>query len=124
MRKNIVTLVGEAFDKTKYVDKWVKSETKTGIKKETKTEEEGAYFSKDMHEELLTRFTQIKNALGIEEQRALTEEELRAAYELFKEGKIPNNNMKEFFESIKDWKKAAELSKYALMLTGIYLYNE
>ena len=46
---------------------------------------------------------------------------LKYAYRKFKEGSLlfENNNMSEFFESIKDWKAAAKLSGKALSLTGI-----
>ncbi|MBO7440413.1 MAG: hypothetical protein J6U21_12135, partial [Bacteroidales bacterium] len=72
-------------------------------------------------EEIMVRFVQIKNALGIKVPRALTESELKYAYRKFKEGSLRfgNNNMSEFFESIKDWKAAAKLSGKALSLTGI-----
>ena len=79
------------------------------------------YFVDHNFEELLTRFTQIKNALGIKEMRALTESELKKAYKMFKNGnpKIENNNMDVFFDGIKDWKAAAKLSGKALSLAGL-----
>ena len=79
------------------------------------------YFIKKDFEEIMVRFVQIKNALGIKVPRALTESELKYAYRKFKEGSLRfgNNNMSEFFESIKDWKAAAKLSGKALSLTGI-----
>lgn len=85
-----------------------------------------SYFIGNNFEELLTRFTQIKNALGIKEQRALTEDELRRAYNMFKNGdtRIANNNMKEFFENIKDWKEAAKLSGKALSLSLMLNTNQ
>ena len=78
------------------------------------------YFIDNDFEEILVRFTQIKNALGISSPRALTEEELKFAYRKFKAGdrRFGNNNMAEFFDSIKDWKAAAKLSGKALSLTG------
>ena len=78
------------------------------------------YYQERNFEELLPRFTQIKNALGIKEFRALTESELRKAYQLFKQGdKRFASNLKEFFENIKDWRAAAKLSGKALSGTGI-----
>ena len=81
-----------------------------------------SYFIKNDFEEILTRFSQIKNALGITEQRALTESELRKAYRMLKLGdyRISNNrDMWQFFESIKNWQAAARLSGKALSLTGV-----
>ena len=51
----------------------------------------------------------------------MTETELRKAYQMFKNGskKIADNNMKEFFENIKDWKAAAKLSGKALGISGV-----
>lgn len=78
------------------------------------------YYQERNFEELLPRFTQIKNALGIKEFRALTEAELRKAYRLFKQGdRRFASNLNDFFENIKDWKAAARLSGKALSGTGI-----
>ena len=81
-----------------------------------------SYFIKNDFEEILTRFSQIKNALGITGQRALTESELRKAYRMLKLGdyRISNNrDMWQFFESIKNWQAAARLSGKALSLAGV-----
>lgn len=98
----------EAFDSN--APMWKLKEDGTGM---------GPYFYERDFEELLPRFTQIKNALGIKKARALTEAELRKAYKMLKEGKIIDNNMTEFFEGIKDWKAAAKLSGKALSATGV-----
>lgn len=79
------------------------------------------YFFDNNFEEIINRFTQIKNALGVKKARALTAEELKKAYKMFKEGspKIEDNDMALFFDSIKDWKAAAKLSGKALTGAGL-----
>ena len=86
-----------------------------------KNSNEEYYFYENNYEEIINRFTQIKNALGIKEARALTVDELKRAYQMFKNGdkRISNNNMDVFFDGIKDWKAASKLSGKALSLTGI-----
>lgn len=78
------------------------------------------YYLERNFEELLPRFTQIKNALGIKEHRALTVEELKRAYNMFKTGSNKlADNMRTFFNNIKDWDAAAKLSGKALGITGL-----
>lgn len=78
------------------------------------------YYTEDNFEEIINRFTQIKNALGIKKQRALTAEELRRAYEMVKAGsKRFSNNLRLMLENIKDWEAAAKLSGKALGISGV-----
>ena len=78
------------------------------------------YYIEDNFEEIVNRFTQIKNALGIKEYRALTEEELKRAHQMFKTGdlKIAGSDLGLFFEKMKSYKAAAKLSGKALSLAG------
>ena len=82
------------------------------------------YYFDHNYEELLNRFTQIKNALGIKEFRALTAEELKRAYRMFKNGSTKfaqgtKQNLEDFFDSIKSWDAAAKLSGKALIGIGV-----
>ena len=75
-----------------------------------------SYFLDNGGEEIIARISQIYNALGITEKRPLTVAELKKAKAMLDSGKIVDNNMKDFFNSIKDYKKVAALSGTALSL--------
>lgn len=63
--------------------------------------------------ELLARGTQIKNWLGITDpKQALTAKDLKEAAAYYTTSGM-DNNMTEFFSSIKDWDKAAKFLSYA-----------
>ena len=90
-------------------------------------EGDGCYFIDNDFEEITNRFTQIKNALGIKEPRALTAEELKQAKQMLEMGdkRLANNEMTVFLNNIKDWEAAAKLSGKALSVVGpaVFILN-
>ena len=82
-------------------------------------------------DEQLARGTQIKNYLGITDESPITAEQLKYAAENYVKDTGYDNNMTEFFSTIKDYKKAAKwLSRAPVALpfiggsTAATLYNK
>lgn len=77
----------------------------------------GDYYTRQNNTDLAARGSQIKDYFGLTNpNQPITEDMLRYAAKNYTKETGFDNNMSEFFSSIRDWKKAAEwLSKYASM---------